>query len=258
MHARDESPALMLRGRVGGAVETIYDVVIIGGGPAGLSGALVLGRCDRKVLVCDDARPRNRYSHAMHGYLSRDGIPPAEFLRLSREELKRYPSLTFLETEVLDVDAHPRGFEVTLAGGRIVCGRKLLLATGLVDELPRIEGLRERWGRSVFPCPFCDGWEYRGRPMAVYGTEASASCGFVLELLTWTDQLTLLTDGSEDGSPEEIARVTKLGIRVERRRVAAVEGPDTCLEAIRFADGGTVPCEALFVMTSQHQRTGRP
>ena len=192
----------------------------------------------------------------MHGYLSRDGMPPAEFLDECRAQLKRYPTITLLHEEVTDVERFEGGFEATLATGKVYRGRKLLLATGLVDELPPIEGLRERWGSSVFPCPFCDGWEYRGRPMAVYGTGTSASCAFTLEMLTWSRELVLLTDGSDDDDPREVARLNRLGVRVERRRIQKLEGPGRELQQILLADGSRFPCEALFVMTSQHQRAG--
>lgn len=237
-------------------VENAYDVIVIGGGPAGLSGALVLGRCGRSVLVCDDDRPRNRFSHAMHGFLSRDGMPPADFLRLAREEVQRYPSVHFQRTEVVEVERAADGFEVTLAGGTVARGRKLLLATGLVDALPPVEGLRERWGRSVFPCPFCDAYEYRGQPMAVYGTAAAAGCGFALEMLTWTERLTLLTDGSAEEDHAQARNLERLHVRIDRRKIRRLEGAGTGLEAVCFEDGTRMPCHALFVITDQHQRNG--
>jgi thioredoxin reductase len=233
-----------------------YDVLIIGGGPAGLSGALVLGRCGRRVLVCDDNRPRNARSHGVRGYLSRDGIAPADLLKVSREQLQHYPSVELRNVEVVDVNAVADGFEATLPDGVVVRSKKLLIATGLVDELPPIEGLRERWGDSVFPCPFCDGWEYRGRPMAVYGSEYNAACGFAQELLTWSQELTLLTDASDENLPHETERLRRLGIRVDRRRIAKLEGPGVELERIVFDDGSYLACNALFVMTRQHQRNG--
>ncbi len=241
---------------VGPRVEETYDVIVIGGGPAGLSGALVLGRCGRSVLVCDDDRPRNRFSHAMHGFLSRDGMPPGDFLRLAREEVQRYPSVRFLPSEVVEVERAGDGFEATLAGGAVARGRKLLIATGLVDALPAVEGLRERWGRSVFPCPFCDAYEYRGLPMAVYGTAVEAGCGFALEMLTWTEDLTLLTDGSEDEDVAQIRKLEHLHVRIDRRKIRRLEGEGPRLDSVCFEDGTRLPCRALFVITDQHQRNG--
>lgn len=236
-------------------MNTVYDVIIVGGGPAGLSGALVLGRCDRRVLVCDDGRPRNAKSHAMHGFLSRDGTPPNEFLEIARKDLQRYPSVEFKLIEVIDVQRADNQFHVTTADGGHLWGKKLLLTTGLVDELPPIPGLEERWGTSVFPCPFCDAWEFRGQPMAVMGCGLSASCSFALEMLTWTRNLTLLTDAAEEEDPPEIGRLHRMEIRVDQRKIARVGGPSPHLEYIEFTDGERLACRALFILTNQHQRT---
>ena len=146
------------------------DVCIVGGGPAGLSAALVLGRCRRTVLVCDTGRPRNAASHAMHGYLSRDGVPPLEFLAMGRKELERYDTVSLRRVEVVEASCAPdKRFDVTLATGENIRSRKLLIATGVVDNLPTIEGFRELYGRSLFHCPYCDGWEVRDQPLAIYG-----------------------------------------------------------------------------------------
>lgn len=232
-----------------------YDVLIIGGGPAGLSAALVLGRCARKVLLCDDGHPRNAPSNAMHGFLSRDHFPPQEFLRAAREDVARYDTVTLRDIEVLDVTRTGGGFEATLAGGEVVAAKKLLLATGMVDELPPIKGLRERWGRSVFPCPFCDAWEFRQRPLAVYGCGSSDATDFVLEMLTWTRDLTLLTDGSNPPCAGNCEKLERLGVRLEIRRVRELAGEGPTLQEIHFEEGAPLRCEALFLANTQHQRT---
>src|SRR5215210_4978027 len=121
--------------------ESLFDVIIVGAGPAGLSGALVLGRCRRRVLLCDAGHPRNAASHGLHNYLTRDGINPAEFLRLGREELKSYDTVKLLKTEVTDARVLDHGFEVTLNNGERAAARKLLIATGVVDEIPSLEGV---------------------------------------------------------------------------------------------------------------------
>jgi thioredoxin reductase len=145
-----------------------YDVIIVGGGPAGLSAALVLGRSRRRVLVCDNGRPRNAASHGLHGYLTRDGILPGELLRIGGEQLEPY-GVEFRQIEAADAERDVGGFSVLLAGGECVRSRLLLVATGVVDRLPEIDGVRELYGRSVFHCPYCDGWEMRDEPLAVYG-----------------------------------------------------------------------------------------
>lgn len=191
----------------------------------------------------------------MHGFLTRDGTPPAEFLAQARSELRRYPSVEFREGQVVDVRRDGDQFRSITQGGQIFVSKKLLLATGLVDELPPIEGLAERWGSSVFPCPFCDAWEFRGQPMAVLGCNLNGSCGFALEMLTWTRDLTLLTDAAKAPRPAVMDQVDRLGIKVDERRIVALRGPSPKLDTIQFEDGGTIPCSALFILTNQHQRT---
>lgn len=235
-------------------MDAMYDVLVLGGGAAGLSGALVLGRCSRRVLVCDDGRPRNAPSRAVHGFLSRDGTPPAELLRAARADLARYPTVEFLDVAALDVGREGPGFWADLADGTRVRGHKLLIATGLVDDLPDIPGLAERWGRSVFPCPFCDAWEHRDKPMAVLATDVAASCGFALEMLTWTSQLAFLLHGAAVADERQVERVARMGIQVERRRVARLEGSSTSLQAIVLGDETRIACHALFLLTRQRQR----
>jgi thioredoxin reductase len=145
-----------------------YDAVIVGGGPAGLSCALLLGRSCRTVLVCDSGEYRNAASHAMHGYLTRDGVDPREFLALAREELKQY-RVEYRACAVKDVETAGDGFRVRLADGSDAEGRKLVLATGVADVIPPIEGMDQFYGRSVHHCPYCDGWEHRDQPIAIYG-----------------------------------------------------------------------------------------
>src|SRR5437879_1311927 len=144
----------------------MYDTVIVGAGPAGLSAALWLGRCRRRVLVCDTGNPRNVASQAMHGFLTRDGVAPTEFLRLGREQLRRYTTVELRSIAVSDAERREEHFLVTLADQTQVKTRKLLLATGVVDDLPPLGGLAELYGTSVFHCAYCDGWEVRDQPLA--------------------------------------------------------------------------------------------
>ena len=186
----------------------MYDVVIVGAGPAGLSAALMLGRCRRRVLVCDTGRPRNYASRAMHGFLSRDGIPPREFIAIAREQLRQYDTIELRDVEVAEAHCHESRFHVTLKSGEQFHCRKLLIATGVVDNLPGIPGFAELFGISVFHCPYCDGWEVRDRPLAIY-SRGARGLGLSLELTGWSRDLVLCTDGPSELPVEDLARLER-------------------------------------------------
>jgi thioredoxin reductase len=231
------------------------DVVIVGAGPAGLSAALMLGRCRRSVLVVDSGRNRNRASRALHGFLTRDGTPPAEFLRLAREELSRYGTVEVRSDEVVSAECRDDGFSVTLASGDVIPSRKLLLATGVVDNLPEIPGFRELYGRSVFHCPYCDGWELCDQPLAIYG-RGQRGFGMALELTAWSRDLVLCTDGPAEIEDEGRERLTRNRIALREERIVRLEGNgDGVLQQIVFDGGEPLPRRALFFTTGQYQRS---
>jgi thioredoxin reductase len=233
----------------------VKDVVIVGAGPAGLSAALMLGRCRRSVVVFDSGKPRNASSHALHGYLTRDGIEPSQFLQLSRQELAKYQTVSLRDEEVTAADCRPgEGFAVTLASGETVASRKLLLATGVVDNLPDIPGFRELYGRSIFHCPYCDGWELCDRPIAIYGRGARG-VGLALELTVWSRDLVLCTDGPGEIEPDDRARLERNGIAVREDRVSRLESSVGKLSAIVFDTGVRLERHALFFTTGQYQRS---
>lgn len=227
-------------------------MIIVGAGPAGLSAALVLGRCSREVLVLDAGRPRNAASRALHGFLTRDGIEPAELLRIGREQLRHYSTVELREGEVTAANIVANGFKITINNNERVYSRKLLLATGVVDELPDVEGLRALYGRSVFHCPYCDGWEFRDQPIAIYG-RASHGSGLALELTGWSRNLVLCTDGPADLSAEDSTQLARLNIPVREERIFRLEGTDGQLEKILFANGDVLERRCLFFNTGQEQ-----
>lgn len=231
----------------------MYDVIIVGGGPAGLSAALVLGRCRRRVLVCDSGRPRNGSAAAVHGYLTRDGIDPAEFRRIGREQLAPYATVEFLRGEVADAYRRDGGFEVLLRDGAWHSSRALLLAAGVVDELPRIEGIEEFYGRSVFHCPYCDGWEVRDEPLALY--KPGGDVKTALELTVWSRDVVLCTDGPADLTDGDRRRLARHGVTVHEGEVVRLEGRDGRLERLVFADGESLPRRAMFFGTTSRPQS---
>jgi thioredoxin reductase len=221
------------------------DVLVIGGGPAGLSAALVLGRSRRSVLVVDAGEPRNAPADAMHAFLTRDGTPPEELLRIGRAEVSRYGVAHRTGRAVL-ASRVGHGFRVELEHGGTVLARRLVVTTGLVDELPPIPGLAERWGRDVVHCPYCHGWEVRDRRIGVLATSAMAlhQAGLFRQL---SDQVVLLRHIGPEVDAEEAATLAARGIQVVEGEVVALDVPDDALVGVRLADGRQVALEVLAV-----------
>lgn len=230
-----------------------WDVVIVGAGPAGLSAALVLGRACRRVLLCDTGTPRSWASKEMHAYLSRDGIPPSRFLDIARREVLAYPGVRFAPVEVTGARRITGGFSVALARRRVRT-RKLLIASGLFDSLPRIPGIDEFFGRSVFQCPYCDGWEMRGRKVAVYGRR-QRGLHMARAMTAWARDIVLCTDGRAGYLPRQRRQLARNGIRIDERRIARLEGPRGRLRAILFSDGTRLPRDTLFFDTPSHPQS---
>jgi thioredoxin reductase len=232
----------------------LLDVIIVGGGPAGLSAALVLGRCRRHTIVFDAGHPRNEASHALHGYLTRDGISPAEFLRIGREQLAPYDTIEVRPAKVIGVERRDRRFRATIEGGEAFSSRMLLLATGLVDELPRIEGFRQFYGVSAHSCPYCDGWEHRDQPLAVLGCSKDAA-ELALELLLWSKDVILCTNGAPECGQDVLEPMERNGVRIVHTPIKRLEGIGDRLERIRFEDGTEMARTAVFFSPGQHQRS---
>jgi thioredoxin reductase len=219
-----------------------FDVAIVGGGAAGLSAALVLGRARRRVIVIDAGQPRNAPADHMQGFLSRDGMPPSELLKAGRAEVRRY-GVELIEDRVVDALA---GFELRLDSGRVVDAREVLLATGAADVLPAaIDGVAERWGRDFLHCPYCHGWEIRDRPIGVLGTGPGAVEHAHL-LRQWTDDVTLFTHTTTITDAERTALAAR-GIAVVHGTVERLVVEDDRLQAVQLAGGRTVAREAIFI-----------
>jgi len=231
----------------------LQDCIIIGGGPAGLNAAVVLGRCRRKVLVFDTEQYRNRSSHGMHNYLTRDAILPTEFIAICGEELKKY-SVQLLHKKIVKATKNEEGvFEAKDAEGRLYYAKKLLVATGLWDTLPGIPGFEEMYGHSVFHCPYCDGWEVRDKKLGVYAKNKDGA-ELALALKGWSNHVTLYTDGKNKIKPDEQVQLEANDISVVRFSIEKLEGKNAQLEKIVFKNGEKALCDALFFVNGYTQQ----
>jgi len=232
-----------------------YDAVVVGAGSAGLSAALMLGRARRHVLVLDGGEPRNAPSSGVHYFLTRDGTPPEELLRIGREQLEPYPGVELREARATGAAGSDDGFEVALEDGTVVVARRILLATGVHDELPERPGFGELWGRGVYHCPYCHGWEVRDRPLAVLAETEHLATQTAL-IRNWSRDLVALTDGADGLDADTRSRLAALDVPVKEERISHLEGDtEAGLRRIFFEDGSRIEREGLFYAPPQRQRS---
>ncbi len=220
---------------------TLYDVLIIGGGAAGLSAGLVLGRARRRVVVVDAGSPRNAPAEHMQGFLSRDGMPPADLLAAGRAEVISY-GVELIKDEVVSVEM---GFSARLSGGRALEARRVLIATGVRDELPDIPGVRDRWGRDLLHCPYCHGWEVRDQPVGVLGTRPDA-VEHALLVRQWSDDVIFFAH-TLDLSADERKRLHARGVQIATGEVARLVVERDVLRGVALVDGRMIPRAAVFI-----------
>lgn len=228
----------------------LHDVIIIGGGFAGLAAAMPLTRARRRVLLIDAGRPRNRFAAHSHGFLGQDGVAPADIQARGMAELSVYPTFTLVQGEVVGATGALDAFTVTMADGSTRKGRRLILATGVRDELPPVPGLAERWGVGALHCPYCHGYEVAGHPLGILGTQAGSDMKALL-VSDW-GPVTLFTQDAFLPNPEMMARLTERGIMVETVPITEMLGEAPSLSAVRLADGRVLPLAALFVGPRTH------
>ncbi len=232
---------------------TRCDVVIVGGGAAGLSAATTLARALRSVVVIDSGAPRNAPAAGVHGFLSRDGIRPGELLAAGRREVLSYGG-TLIDGEAVSARRTPDGFDVMTGDGRRISGRRLLVTTGLTDELPPIEGLREQWGKGVVHCPYCHGWEIRGQRIGVLGT-GPLSMHQALLFRQWSPEITLFLNDTLQPTDEEWEKLAARSITVVDGEVASVDAADGVLRGVTLRSGHAFDVQAVAVASRLEARS---
>jgi thioredoxin reductase len=215
-----------------------------------------LGRCHRSVFLCDGAQPRNRASQAIHGLLGRKGRSPAGFLQEAREEVVGYKSVFIRRTTMTEIEPAQGGFTFACADGTGGTAAKVLLATGIVDELPELGGIHAFYGVSVHHCLYCDGYEYAGLPVAAYG-RGDKGADLAVMMKHWVKDVVVVSDGTEI-SPEAAARLARHGIGLRRKPVKRLQGAKGLLSSIEFLDGQDLQCRGLFFSTGCHQASDLP
>jgi thioredoxin reductase len=235
-------------------MDTTWESIVVGAGAAGLSAAVVLGRARRQTLVVDAGKQSNRVADGIGGLLGQDGRPPSDFYAAGREELQAYPSVELRRGTVVSGEAADGGFVLELDDGSRESARRVLLATGMDYRYPELPGVAERWGGSVFHCPFCHGWEHRDEQLCVLDRGASGVHRALL-LRLWSDDVTLMSDGPAELEGEDARRLSDAGVAIDERPVAGLVGPGGALTAIALADGDEQPCTGLLVPTTMHQRS---
>jgi thioredoxin reductase len=231
-----------------------YDVIIVGGGPAGLSAALALGRARQRVLLCDSGPRRNALAERIHNFVTRDGTPPDEFRRIGRQELETYPNVEARDARVDAIAGAKGSFRVTL-GAEVVAARRLILCTGMIDEMLPIEGFRELWGHGIFQCPYCHGWEAQDRVWGYLASAADAAhiLPFALLLRGWTDHVVVFTGGAIDVPDETQKGLQAAGVRLVTTPVARLAAREQHLDAVELSDGTRLRCDLLFAHPPQRQ-----
>ena len=232
-----------------------WDCIVVGAGAAGLSAALVLGRARQRTLVVDAGKQSNLPAHGIGGLLGQDGRAPEAFYAAGRQELAAYPAVELRAGEVVGGERTDGGFVLELADGTRESARRVLLASGMDYRRPALTGIEERWGRSVFHCPFCHGWEVRDEPLGVLDRGESGVRRALL-LRVWSDDVTLFADGPAELGADDAERLQAAGVDVEERRVVGLRGPGETLTAVVLDDGEERTCRGLLVPVTLYQRSG--
>ncbi len=231
----------------------LLDCAIVGGGPAGLNVALVLGRAKKNIILFDDNKPRNAVTHESHGFITRDGISPAEFKRLGREDLNKYSSyVSIQETFVTEVKKEENVFTIRTSDGNQFESRKVILATGLKDKLPEVNGIHDFYGKSLFNCPFCDGWELKDQPLVLIA-ESEHAFHMARMIYNWSKDLLVCTNAKNPLTEEQKQQLVEKNITIIDEKIEALHGEKGFLEKVTFTNGAELSRVGGFIAPNLQQ-----
>ena len=223
----------------------LFDVAIIGGGPAGLNAALVLGRARKKVAVIDEGRPRNAVTREVHGFLTRDGISPSEFRRIAKEEISAYPSVSFVGDTAVSIVGTDGRFQIETEQGQIFASKKVLFTVGMKDRPLDIPGLAEVYGKSAFVCPYCDGWELRDQPLVII-TKGAELMHFAPIISGWTNRFTVCTNGPDELTDADREELQRNQVPLFDSPIRHIDSNHGIVQQVVLEDGTIVPCRGIF------------
>jgi thioredoxin reductase len=229
-------------------VNNLFDCAIIGGGPAGLNAVLVLGRARRNTILFDNNNPRNAVTQESHGFITRDGIKPQEFREIAHKDIAKYPSVIYEKKEIISITKKGQLFELVASNKELYQSKTIIISTGLKDVLPDIENISDYYGKSLFNCPYCDGWEMRDKPLVVIIEEQKAqSFQFIQIVYNWSKDLIVCNNGKSILNPEQKRLIQNKDIKIMENKIKNFEGKDGQMEKIHFESGDSVIRKGGFV-----------
>ena len=225
-----------------------FDCAIIGGGPAGLNAALILGRARRNTILFDNNNPRNAVTHESHGFITRDGVKPNEFREIAHRDISKYPSVIYNKEEITSITRKHLLFDLVTSNKELYRSKTIIIATGLKDVLPDIENISDYYGKSLFNCPYCDGWEMRDKPLVVIIEEQIQGFHFIQTIYHWSKDLVVCTNGKAILDTDQKRMIQNKGIKVMENKIKNFEGKDGQMEKINFENGDSVMRKGGFVL----------
>ncbi len=229
-------------------MNNLFECAIIGGGPAGLNAALVLGRARRKTVLFDNNNPRNAVTQESHGFITRDGIKPQEFREIAHKDIDKYPSVVFEKKQIISVNKNDHLFELTSSENEIYQSKTIIISTGLKDVLPEIDNISEYYGKSLFNCPYCDGWEMRDKPLVVIIEEQTQGFHFIQTIYNWSKDLIVCTNGKSILNSKQKRLINNKGIKIIENKIKNFEGKNGQMEKIHFESGDSIIRKGGFVL----------